>query len=320
MTILSADVGGTNTRIALCDPHSLIPRDMRKIRNVDFDSLGTVLARYVAEAGHPSIAATCVAVAGPVRDGVGQLTNLDWSMDAPSLTAATGAPVGMVLNDLEAQGHALPHVAARRILGNRCKSAAAQLVVGIGTGFNAAPVHPLGDGQVQVAPSECGHVTLPVWDAPSLALAQSISARSGFASVEEVLSGRGLLHLYNHFAALEGEPPATSTVEVITALGTDQTAGQRSARFFATLLGRVLGDLTLIHLPWGGLYLIGGLARAITPFLAPGGFEAAFLDKGRFSDFLRDFSIFLVEDDFSALIGCASYARSRLNGMPPVHK
>ena len=68
------------------------------------------------------------------------------------------------------------------------------------------------------------------------------------------------------------------------------------------------GDLALIHLPWGGMYLIGGLARAIEPFLAAHGFEAGLKDKGRFSDLIGEFPIHLVEDDFSALTGCAEYA------------
>ena len=45
----------------------------------------------------------------------------------------------------------------------------------------------------------------------------------------------------------------------------------------------------------------------MTPYLGPMGLNAAFRDKGRFSDFLADFAVFVVEDDFAALTGCAAH-------------
>ena len=78
------------------------------------------------------------------------------------------------------------------------------------------------------------------------------------------------------------------------------------------MLGQVLSDLALIHLPFGGIYLIGGLARAMAPFFDAGGLPESFHHKGRFSDFLRAFSLHIVEDDYSALTGCARYARRHL--------
>ena len=72
------------------------------------------------------------------------------------------------------------------------------------------------------------------------------------------------------------------------------------------LLGRVAGDLALVHLPFQGLYLIGGVARAFSPYFAKG-FTTAFRDKGRFSDFMDDFPVYIIEDDYAALEGCADH-------------
>ena len=63
----------------------------------------------------------------------------------------------------------------------------------------------------------------------------------------------------------------------------------------------------LIHLPFGGLYLIGGVARAMTPYMQEFGLTEAFRDKGRFGEFMHSFSLHVVEDDFAALTGCAAY-------------
>lgn len=310
MKILSADVGGTNTRVALCDDAVIRQDSVRKFLNVGFESLDDVLARYTRDLGNPEIDAACVAIAGPVRDGIGRLTNLDWSMDAKALTSASGAQRGHVINDLEAQGHALAHVESRRIFGPEPQDLTTRLVVGMGTGFNAAPVHRTASGGTYVVPSECGHITLPVWDSESLALSEALRARHGFASVEEAFSGRGILAVFNHFAEQGGQGSFASSVDVIAAMTAAETPTvRRATSFFCGMLGRILGDLALIHLPWGGIYLIGGLARAVSPFLDDHGFGEGFLDKGRFADFNRDFGVFLVEDDFAALTGCAVYAR-----------
>lgn len=309
--VLCADVGGTNTRVALCDAATLRPSGVRRFRNAEFDSLSQVLRHYLQDARPDALMAACVAVAGPVRHGRARLTNLDWEMDAARLCAATGAPRGFVINDLEAQGYALPHVETRQIIrGATEDERTPRLVIGMGTGFNAAPVHDLRHGGLHVAASECGHVSLPVWNDESHAVARHLIERHGFASVEEVLSGRGLLHLHRFFAG-DGAERLDSTADIVEAMANRRApADLRTADLFCGLLGRVLGDLALVHLPWGGLYLIGGLARAMEPFLGPHGFRDGLRDKGRFSDLIAEFGIFLVEDDFSALTGCAEYAVS----------
>lgn len=307
MTVLAADIGGTNTRVALCDRPDT-PRAVARFRNAEFPSLEAVLAAYLETQGNPPVDSACVAVAGPVRNGVGRLTNLAWTLDEPGLRAATGAAHGYVINDMAAQGHALEDVSARRLMGPETGVSAAEtrLIVGIGTGFNAAPVHPLAQGGYEVVVSECGHAGLPVWDAASLALARSLQARHDFASIEEALSGRGLMAVNGHVA---GAAARVDSAALIAALASDPSDADRAtAALYCAILGRVLGDLTLIHLPFGGIYLVGGLACAMAPFLLPHGLAEAFRDKGRFAPFLDAFALLVVEDDYAALTGCARYA------------
>ena len=76
---------------------------------------------------------------------------------------------------------------------------------------------------------------------------------------------------------------------------------------FSRLLGRVCGDLALITLPFGGIYLIGGVARHFGPHLLNCGFREGFRDKGRFSVFMDQFPVHLVTDDYAALTGCACH-------------
>lgn len=308
---LVADIGGTNTRIALTQNGRVLPETVRRHANAGAGSLEAVLRRYLAEAGAPRCNAACVALAGPVRDGVGSMTNLDWQIDLATLSRATGAEHCILLNDLQAQGHALDHVAAgalRPVLDPDPASppppGATRLVIGIGTGFNAAAVLETPAGRL-VTPSEAGHAGLPVRDAQELALARFITAAPGWPAIDDVLSGRGLERIYGFLAAGSGDGPVLSAAQIVDARA-DPLAATALELFFR-LLGRVAGDLALVHLPYGGVVLTGGVAEALAPLLSGSGFGAAFRDKGRFSDLMRQIPVAVLCDDVAALTGCAAH-------------
>jgi glucokinase len=87
----------------------------------------------------------------------------------------------------------------------------------------------------------------------------------------------------------------------------DDALATQAARILTRMLGAVAGNLALIQLPFGGVYLVGGVARSLAPYLERFGFAAAFRDKGRFSDFMHGFGVGVIEDDYAALTGCAAH-------------
>lgn len=315
---LVADIGGTNTRVALARGRAVQGASIRRYPNEDFPGLEPVLRRYLDEEGGARPVAACVAVAGPVKDGHATLTNRDWTIDDTLLARATGAGVTAILNDLQAQGHALGFLppAHTRVLVPfpRGQPEIAKLVVNVGTGFNIAQVLDAGRRRL-VPPAEAGHVTLPVRDEADLRLARFVGERHGFASVEEVLSGRGIVQVFDWLGEEEGDATPATSAEIMAALaaGTEGRA-LRAARVFVRILGAVSGDLALTTLPLGGVWLVGGLARAFAPHLAGLGFVDAFRDKGRFSGFMEQFGVGVVEDDNAALTGCASHLAGLLAG------
>jgi glucokinase len=309
---LVADIGGTNTRVALADGTVVRVASIRKYSNAEFDSLEPVLIRYLAEEGIAKVDGACVAAAGPVRDGVAQMTNLSWVIDGPLLTRATSAVQTAILNDLQAQGHALGNIAPEflRPLIAGPQDSGTMLVVGVGTGMNAAPVHDLPLGRV-VAASECGHIAMPVQTEQDFRLSQFVAHKAtnahGYAGVEDVLAGRGLENVHAFICAEAGKPTAMKAADIMASLAADDALARDTAQLYCHLLGQELGNLALIHLPFGGIYLIGGVARAMVPFMAEMGLTESFRDKGRFSEFMENFAIFAVEDDFAALTGCAAF-------------
>jgi glucokinase len=305
---LVADIGGTNTRVALADGRVLRADTVRRFRNADHPGLASVLRLYLTEAGVSAVDGACAAAAGPVKDGAATLTNLDWTIDLATLSEATGAARVALLNDLQAPGYALGHIAAdklRPLVPGPQEAGGAMLVVNVGTGFNAAPVHDTPGGRL-VAASECGHVNMPIRTEADLRLAHFVERAHGFPGVEDVLSGRGLERLYQFVTAEAGAPASLSAAAIMAAMdaGTDPLVLD-TGRLFTRLLGADTGNLALIHLPFGGIYLVGGVARAFTRHFGPMGFAAAFRDKGRFAPFMDGFAVLILEDDHAPLTGCA---------------
>ena len=308
---LVADIGGTNTRIALADGRKVLSGTVRRYRNADFPGLEAVIRRYREDEGNVDPSAACIAVAGPVRSGRAAMTNLDWTIDTATLARAALSERVAILNDLQAQGYALGHIAPenlREVLaGQPADADASRLVIGVGTGFNAAPVIETAHGRV-VTPSESGHANLPIRTEQELRLCQYVSTAHGFPAVEDVLSGRGLERVYAFLGEEHDDPKEKLAHELMAALadGSDPRAVE-AARIFTRILGTVAGNLSLIQLPFGGLYLAGGVARAFGPYLSQFGFGDAFRDKGRFGGFMGNFPVSIIEDDYAALTGCACH-------------
>jgi glucokinase len=318
-----ADIGGTNTRVALAEGTRLRADSIAKFSNEAYRDRGQdiadILSDFLKQTG-AQVSGVCVAAAGPVQDGVATMTNLHWVMDGDKLTRATGAHRCAILNDLQAQGQALGFIAPENL---RCLVTGPQpekgtmLVVGLGTGVNAAPVHPTASGRV-VPPSECGHVNLPVRceeDFRLLRFVEFLLASRGevaHVGVEEVLSGRGLANLHSFAAAEAGTSSSANSAQVLAALAAGDAIAAHAARLYTRILGQTLADLALIHLPYSGIYLIGGMARAMTPYFAENGLTDSFRQARRVDLLQKAFSMTVVEDDFAALTGCAAYLMAQV--------
>jgi glucokinase len=307
---LVADIGGTNTRVALADGPHVLPHTIRRYANSDYAGLEVVLQRYLADENGVDPIATCVAVAGPVQNGKATMTNLDWTMDETTLAVATKSETVAILNDLQAQGFAIGHIADTNLetvlAGQDSKPAASKLVVGVGTGFNTAPVFE-GIGGRLVPASESGHATLPTRTAREAELSHFVGQKHGFPSIEDVLSGRGLENVYRFVTAQTGVETRLKAHEIMAACDQGDAAAVDAVQTCVRVLGAVCGNLALTLLPLGGIYLVGGVSRAFAPHLASAGFADAFCDKGRFSTFMQKFPVSVVTDDYAALTGCAAY-------------
>ena len=302
---LVADVGGTNTRVSLTLGPQLLEDTTERFQNNAAESLEVILSRYLVLHSNPDIDGICVAVAGPVAQDKAELTNISWTIDVDQLKTVSRTPTASILNDLQAQGYALPSLEdehVEHLFGPKpSNSYQRMLVCGIGTGFNIAQFVPTSHGSV-VPPAEAGHARIPVRTERERWIVDQITADKGFASVEHILSGRGLTLLNSYICP---ETPRTPQ-EVIIDAQSDPKALE-VVDCMVGFAGSIFGDLALTTLPFGGIYLIGGVSRAIAPFIHSDNYGAAFCDKGKFSYFNQQFATRIVVDDFAALKGCANY-------------
>ncbi|MBY6114622.1 glucokinase [Mameliella alba] len=311
-----ADIGGTNTRVALCAGGQIVEDSIRRFRNAENPGIGPILDSYLAEQKVRPVG-VCIDMAGPVKNGVGTLTNLAWTVDSAALQAQTGADKVAVINDLQAQGFAVAHLGQDSLspvlTGREAPAGAARLVLNVGTGLNAVSVHSHGD-RTLVPAAEAGHVSFLARDAEELRLLDWLTGRMGRPGLEEILSGRGLEHLYAWVCHDEGDGLPLPAAEVMAGVEAGDPRALRAVRLFVRFLGRYAGDLALITLPFGGIYLVGGVTRHLGPHLGPLGFAEAFADKGRFNAYMTQFPVDLVVDDYAALRGCAAHLAEIMPG------
>lgn len=300
---LVADVGGTNTRIALANPEGLDVNSIRSFSNSGFTDFGELIFTYLGELpSKPHLDAICAGVAGPVRNSTAQLTNHSWFIDAKQLGATVGVAHVHLLNDLQAQGFALDDLAAGSVstlFSGVPSSSGPRLVLGLGTGCNIAVAHQIRNF-LFVPAAEAGHSRLPHMEKLS-GLMGHLELSHPHLPIEAALSGPGLSNIHEWVTGVRLSPP-----EVVA------TENQETLRHFISLLGQVAGDLCLSHMATGGLYFIGSAARAIAPYLEQKGFIESFGDKGPYSELIRDIPVYLIEDDTSALSGCVQFLKQAL--------
>lgn len=248
---LVADVGGTNTRFALADANGIIAESFIRYSNADVDCFVEAAQEYFAALVGPKPSSICIAIAGPVSAGKGELTNGDWEFDTEVLAQSLGLERAHLLNDLVALGYALdvlPDHVVKQISGGKPHGDQA-LVAGIATGFNVSMCHA-----GHVIEAELGHASLPSSVMEVLRVAVGDKA-SSFHKVEALFSGDGLAALHVALGFKETNPAQ------ITALTNEE--GAQTVALFAKALGLFCGEMAFQYMPFAGLYFNGSVARAI---------------------------------------------------------
>lgn len=314
---LAADIGGTNTRVALAgrdEGGRWHVRSRGRYASQSHPSAASILSDFLAGCGGPAPAAAGIAVAGPVVDGSVQLTNVSWQVNALELSAALGNLPLALLNDFEAVGRGIDSVAAADMVTLQPglpRADGTRLVVGAGTGLGVSVLVPA-QGSYVVLPSEGSHADFAPQGEVEIALMRHLFERHGHASWERVVSGMGLESTYAFVRSHEGHKPGSLTAPEITAAalaGSDPWA-VRALSIFVSAYGRFAGNLALAVLPRGGIFIAGGIAPRILPKLREGPFLAGVTAKGRFSGLMAEMPLHVVTNDDVGMFGALAAAEA----------
>ena len=312
--VLIGDIGGTNARFAILLDAYAEPKEFPSVRTADFASLDAAIEAAVLDRTSVRPLSALLAVAGPVDGDEIALTNHGWVVRPRTMLETLGLDEVVVLNDFEAQALgvvALGPQHMEKIGGGEAEEEASRVVLGPGTGLGVAGlVHAR--GMWIPVPGEGGHVDIGPRSPRDFAVFPHIEPIEGRISAEQMLCGRGLVNIYRAVAAADGVEPRLSAPAEITAAslsGGDAVASE-ALGIFVTCLGRLAGDMALVFMSRGGVFLTGGIVQKIVPALKDGRFRAAFDDKAPHSALMRDMPVHVVTHPLAALAGLAAYART----------
>ncbi len=307
---LVADVGGTNTRLALFDPGQNRLRSVRRYTNREFASLQEVIGRWLQELGEPPPAACCIAVAAPLAADRVSMVNMDWSFSRREIAAAFGFSQVGWLNDFEANAFSLPHLREgdRWTLQPGRDGAAGKLAtVGPGTGLGGATLEWIA-GRPHASACEPGHMGLAPATLEELELFRLLLSAGGDVYAERLVSGPGLQCLYRLLAQVRGqqaEPDPDPAAISRRALAGEDPLCVATLATFCALLGSVCGDFLLANGAYGGLYLAGGIVPRLGDFLAASEFSARLVRKGAMTEVLTAVPVHVITTAYPGLIGAA---------------
>jgi glucokinase len=321
MTFLAGDIGGTKTALALVKDRVIVER--RVYQSASFESLEAIVGDFLGERG-VKLAAACFGVAGPIgEDDTARTTNLRWIVDARNLERAFGVPRVLLVNDFHALAAGITVLPSSDLaLLNDAPSdpRGPWVLLGAGTGLGEAVVvrSPAG---FDVIASEGGHSDFAPRNELEIELLRFLLKRHKRVSYERILSGRGLVALYDflrerspgaespavraELAASSGDPAPIISRHGLA--GTDRLCTEVLS-LFASIYGAEAGNLALKVVARGGVFVAGGIAPKIIAKLLDGTFRAAFVDKGRLSPLLEATPVKVVLNADAGLLGAAELA------------
>ncbi|HEX7614623.1 MAG TPA: glucokinase [Thermoanaerobaculia bacterium] len=316
--ILAGDIGGTNVRLALFEIEGgrVASREEKKFRSRDFSGLEQPVEEFLAGR---RVSAAGFGIAGPVRNGRCEATNVPWSVDAAALARRLSLSRVALVNDLLANaaglGELSPSDFAVVNAGAEDPGGNAALI-SAGTGLGEAYLVRV-NGRFQPQASEGGHASFAPRNAVEVDLLRHLEAKWSHVSFERILSGPGLAALYAFERARSGESEpgwlageiarAGDPAPVVTAAGLSgkDAVAERTVERFVSIFGGEAGNLALKVLATGGLYVGGGIAPNLLPRMLDGTFFGGFCDKGRFAPLLAKIPVRVVTNDRCALLGAA---------------
>ncbi|HEU4619958.1 MAG TPA: glucokinase [Gammaproteobacteria bacterium] len=304
---LIADIGATNARCALLDASGRILA-VEHFKNDDFSGVEEVLLAYLGRrraADRPRRAA--LAIAAPILGDKVEFINRGWSFSQKELAKHFNLSRLLVINDFAAVAWALPRLTeaeATKVGGGTAVPRTPIAVLGPGSGLGVSSIVPSADGWA-VAHGEGGHVTIAASTDEEASVIDLLRMEHGHCSAERVLSGPGLVNLYDTLGRLAGRPRAGAMTPADVTAGAQrgEPLALEAREMFFALLGTVAGNLALTVGALGGVYVAGGIVPKVLDAFLASRFRDRFEAKGRYRWYMERIPTYVITDPLPAFLG-----------------
>lgn len=312
--IVALDIGGTHARFARAEVQGgrvVTLGEAMTLRTADHASLKTAWEHYASLDSRPLPRAVSIAVAGPVTGDVIRFTNNPWIIRRSELGAQLGIDRFTLINDFGAVGHAVAQAGPEHFLwlcgpDTALPESGTISIVGPGTGLGVAHLLRCGEAY-QVQPTEGGHIDFAPLDALEDRLLSRLRNKYRRVSVERVVSGPGIVDIYETLASIEGRAVQQLDDRTIWKNGMDgsDSLAVAAVERICLSLGSVAGDIALAQ---GGsaVVIAGGLGKRIKDMLIGSGFAERFRAKGRFEAMMAAVPVKLITHPEPGLLGAAA--------------
>ena len=316
---LVGDIGGTNARLAICNLADGSTSDPIIYSALENDSLESVIQKFRQDT-KVDFTAACIAIACPVNQDYIKMTNNPWAFSKSQLKVNLGLDTLLVVNDFTAMCMSVTCLDKKTLVkigGGEPDLNAPIAVYGAGTGLGVAHLIKHNDLWIPLS-GEGGHVDLAPANMSEDMILITLRARIGHVSAERVLSGPGLLNLYEAIAMRNerlrtGLTPADITASALSANPDPDCL--EALNTFCRLMGRFGGNLALTLGTFGGVYVAGGVVPRFIDFFKNSKFRDAFEDKGRFKDYLSRIPTYVITEPKAGLLGAAATLRQELGAV-----
>lgn len=305
---LVADVGGTNIRLAIAYQSEL--NHIQAFKCAEFPSLEAAINHYI-EQNQLTVDQACICIAGAVNDEEIKMTNLDWRFSAHSIEQHCKINKVHLINDYHAIAMSLPHLSSQQLItmsNKKGQDHAPRMVCGPGTGLGIAQLVPIGEHYHCIS-GEGGHIAFAPTTEQQMQVLRYLFGQHKRVSIERLLSGQGIVNIYQALAAQSNAPSVYLDAKSITEQFINKTDPLciDSIQLFLEILAQFLGDLVLMNGAFGGVYIAGGIVPRIIDHVDLEQFNQCYTHKGRFKEYVSQAPLYLITEPQPGLIGAAAY-------------
>ena len=309
---LVGDIGGTNARFAIVSKGSSELINIKTLQCEKFETIQQAIQFYLSSIEDIQISSACIASAGTVYLDTFKPANNDWIINKSEISSALNNIHVSWINDFKAQALASTELTDTDIVTIKAgidQPDRLRLVIGPGTGLGVCGLIRSSGDWIPVS-TQGGHSDLAPTTSLEIEILTLLQKKFGRVAVERVLSGPGIVNLYEALCEINGKDILFHSPSEITAAAINPNPdhlSKETLHLFCQIFGSVTGSIALTTGSLGGIYITSDLIRNFLDFFISSEFVQNFENKGRMKYYMTDIPIFLSKKENMGLLGATHF-------------